>query len=40
MIEAHDSQKEGCSKAFYEAIAGRRYRESKRGDVTIVEFDQ
>jgi FkbM family methyltransferase len=38
MIETHDSQKEGCAKAFYDAIGPYRYREWTRGDVTIVEL--
>ncbi len=39
MIELHDAQKEGCGKAFYAAIEPYEYRESKKGDVTIVELD-
>jgi FkbM family methyltransferase len=39
MIETHDGQKDGCSEAFFAAIRGRTYRQSSRGDVTIVELE-
>ena len=39
LIELHDNQKKGCSRALYSAVAKRKYRESRRGDVVILQFE-